>query len=81
MFCWAAAKRYLLTLCSQRTLVRCSNGVVVAWEIGLTITLCQARISNPVVGAIPCGRPGQVQDLPLPTHLKRTYLNHLTMLN
>jgi len=31
--------------------------------------------SNPVVGAIPCGRPGRVQDPPLPTHFECTRLN------
>jgi glucokinase len=30
--------------------------------------------SNPVVGAIPCGRPGRVQDPPLPTHFEYTHL-------
>jgi phosphoglycerate dehydrogenase-like enzyme len=30
--------------------------------------------SNPVVGAIPCGRPGRVQDPPLPTHFECTQI-------
>ncbi len=31
--------------------------------------------SNPVVGVTLCGRPGRVQDPPVPTHFERTQVN------
>jgi len=35
------------------------------------------KYSNQVVGAIPCGRPGRVQDPPLPTHFECTPMRKL----
>jgi hypothetical protein len=59
----------------------CSSTGIQAVIFASTSVQTNGGYSNPVVGAIPCGRPGRVQDPPLPTHFECAQTNALALHN